>query len=180
MSNVRSHELTMTRWLLTVALMCLVLSAKAQTGDPLLRAAHVQYSPPTGWTVEDFPDHRGTLMYKEAEPNQVAASIGIELSTSADRESITEILERIANSRASTREGHKELSRSIGKTHGGATFGRVEFSQVFKGVRTIDSFAVLPLRTGPSVYVYTSIAEVDYPRYSRTVSEFLKSLGVPQ
>jgi hypothetical protein len=155
-------------------------SAHAQTGDQLLRSAHVRYSAPLGWTVEDFPDHRGTFMYAHRAPDDAPASIGIELSSSPERNSIQEVLERFIASPNAKGVVQRDFWRTFGKTRGGVNYGRVEFSQERNGIRSIESFTVLPLRTGLSVFVYTSIVEADYPKYARTTSEFLESLTVPE
>ena len=170
----------MARLLSAIVLLASMCSALAQTGDQLLRSAHVHYSVPQGWTVEDFPDHRGTFMYALRAPDDSPASIGIELSSLPERKGIQEVLEHFIASPKAKGVVQREFRRTVGKTRGGVNYGRLEYSQERNGFRSIESFAVLPLRTGLSVLVYTSIGEADYPKYARTASDFLESLAVPQ
>jgi hypothetical protein len=169
----------MAPWLLALVLAVSMLPAGAQTGDQLLQAANVRYAAPSGWTVEDFPDHRGTFMYALRARDDVEASIGIELSSTPEH-SIQEVFERFVASPKAKGKVQKDFTRTMSKTRGGAKYGRVEYFQVRNGVHSIESFVVLPLRTGLSVFVYISIVEADYAKHARTALEFLDSIAVPK
>jgi hypothetical protein len=183
MSNVRRQEPmqhSIRRLSALVLLGAASLTATAQTGERLLRDARVSYALPSGWVVEDFPDHRGVFTYALIGGVDVEASIGIELAERNGPASAREVLdsfvaetEQEKQNTAKTRIGHV-----IGKSNSGLVFGRVDYRKFRAGGDLLDSVYVIPIRANRRVYIYTSVFEDLQGKYKEIIESVLNSVSV--
>jgi len=164
-----------------IALLSAVFAtANAQTGDLLLRSAHISYAVPSGWVVEDFPDHQGVFTYALVDGENVEASIGIELverqSPSESGEVLNDFVAETERERLDT--ARTRIGRSIGQNQSGLAFGRVDYRKFRTGGDLLDSVYVIPLQPRRRLYIYTSLLEDTQAKYKKIIESFLNSISV--
>jgi len=171
----------LSRFVAAASLVCAALLAGcADTGGRLLQDAHIVYAIPAGWVVEDFPDHRGVFTYAMPRPNEVEASIGIELAEKEDLREPDEIMnDFVAKSEDEGQDQTRtRINQSMDSTKGGLAFGRVDYRQSRIGGDYLDSVYVIPIHSTRRLYVYTSMHEIWRAKYAEAIDTFLNSISV--
>ena len=172
-----------TAFLLTGLIGCSTSTMPSDTvgkQDPDLTArsrfAGIEFEPPPGWTTEDIQG--GLLLLASEIEGGWQANLFLEVRDDPDARSLEQAIDELVPNLRASKQGFREVSRTIETHPNGFRIARVEFTCVNQETAITEWEIVIELGQEKRLFVLASSASGLWGKYQPIFERFIKSLRI--